>query len=292
MPYVELQIDFTRHDKVQAIPEAHRARAVALFVGVVCHCAEMLTDGHVSRPVLNEIAELTGIKRAGKIAVLLTEVGLFETTSRGFLVHDYLDYQPSRAHVLETRKREAERKREARRRNVPPDVPTNVHPGHPVGQNADVRRDSRARGSAPAPTTEVDLEGDLEAAATEEAARATDAAALIERLEDLGLNGRWLTAARDDQPRAQAWLTKALTEATSNPAGYWRTGFETGDWPAPTATATLEPTREQTHPHLCTHCAGGMRFKTQQKLDEHLRNVHELDTAEPDFEGEEPDGPA
>ncbi len=105
--WVKLDDKFTGHTKVLAAgPEA-----AWLHIEGLCYCAQQETDGVV---LDNALAKLTQFSKpkAGKLAARLVEVGLWERNGAGYVIHDYLDYNPSKA-SLEI-KRKAARKRMAK----------------------------------------------------------------------------------------------------------------------------------------------------------------------------------
>lgn len=67
------------------------------------------TDGHLSRADAAMLAIGHGCKNWVKLAARLVEVGRWETNGDGWIIHDYLEYNPSRAewHDLKERRREA-----------------------------------------------------------------------------------------------------------------------------------------------------------------------------------------
>jgi hypothetical protein len=69
-----------------------------------------LTDGFVSDLALGMIGVIGGV-RCKRLAHVLVEAGLFERVEGGFMVHDYLDHNQSKALVIERREQDAERKR-------------------------------------------------------------------------------------------------------------------------------------------------------------------------------------
>lgn len=111
MAWVRLDDGFPRHRKVREL----RRDVVAKWLHVValCHCAEHLTDGLVDEIALEQIIADAGIPvSAAKRAVpKLVECGLWiEHTERdGYLICDFLEYNPTRDEVK--RKREEARER-------------------------------------------------------------------------------------------------------------------------------------------------------------------------------------
>lgn len=70
-------------------------------------------------------------------------------------------------------------------------------------------------------------------------------------LDQIGVHDGLRVAAMQDPARAHAWALKALVSATSSPAGFFRSTFETGRWPAPP-----EPVRAAPMPP-CVSCGVG-----------------------------------
>lgn len=99
MTWVKLDDTFPEHSKVISLSD----KAFRLHVTAICFAAKNETDGEIPRAAL---ARLGG---SPKIAHELHEVGLWETTSRGgWVVHDYLEYNRSRAELEAERQRKAE----------------------------------------------------------------------------------------------------------------------------------------------------------------------------------------
>jgi hypothetical protein len=97
-------------DKLWGSPKwlASPLRARGLWVSGLSWCMDQLTDGFVPCHVL------TTIGGTPKDARVLIDVGLWESVDGGYLFHDWLDYQPSRASVLAERAAAAERQKKAR----------------------------------------------------------------------------------------------------------------------------------------------------------------------------------
>ena len=106
MPWVKLDDSFHDHPKVlrAGLP------AIGLHVVALTHCSRYLTDGHVSPEFVSQKAG----KNGQKIAAALVTAGLWTVNDRGWTIHDYLDYNPSRTQVVETRRKESERKARGR----------------------------------------------------------------------------------------------------------------------------------------------------------------------------------
>lgn len=111
MPWVKLDDRFPSHRKVALLSD----RAFRLHVSAMCWCAENLTDGHIGDRELALVANIRGIKATAK---QLEDAGLWDRVDGGWVVHDYLEYNPSREQVLAERKKNAERQERFRQRKA------------------------------------------------------------------------------------------------------------------------------------------------------------------------------
>lgn len=102
MPWAKLDDGFTDHPKVMAAGPL----ASWLFVCGLTYSARMLTDGFIPTTQVRKLADLDN---AMALADRLVEVGLWERCDDGFLIHDYLEYQPSAEKVRTERKAAQER---------------------------------------------------------------------------------------------------------------------------------------------------------------------------------------
>ncbi len=115
MAWVRLDDGFFRHPKVIAAGPLARE----LFLASVCWSAANLTDGAIPRVVLptlllhDDDVPVTSGRRRRAVDRLLA-VGLWELNGDGWMIHDYLDYNPSRARTLADRA--AARRRQQRHR--------------------------------------------------------------------------------------------------------------------------------------------------------------------------------
>ena len=104
MAWVKLDDTFVEHPKVLAAGPL----AAWLHVCAISYCNRNLTDGLVPKAVASRLADVSG--PAKHIASLVRE-GLWIEQDHEYLLHDYLEYQPSRAQV--EAEREAAKKRMA-----------------------------------------------------------------------------------------------------------------------------------------------------------------------------------
>ena len=123
MPWVRLDEDFASHPKVlEAGP-----LGMALQVAALCYANRHLTDGRIPRAAARSLLDFEGIAvidgmvgndvEADYVIGCLLEAGLWhgvdhdcETcpqVERGYIIHDYLEQQPSRDEVLAKREQTA-----------------------------------------------------------------------------------------------------------------------------------------------------------------------------------------
>jgi hypothetical protein len=117
--WVRLADDFADHPKVRQL----RKSAFCLHVWALCYCARHLTDGFIEPSGYRGNPWVS--KRSAQDAALreLESTGLWTPADGGYRIHDYLQYNPDRAQVLEKRRLAAERQarfreRRERRRNA------------------------------------------------------------------------------------------------------------------------------------------------------------------------------
>lgn len=157
MAWIRYESGFTKHPKVQTIPPAIRPQAIALHHAGCGYSAELLTDGLVPDDVWPALASQVGIlsRSSSRVTPLektlaaLKTAGLIDRRKGAWEVHDYLDYNPSRARVLEQRKMAADRQNKRRTgdvtRDKPRDKPRDTAPPVTHSVTRDKPRDSRAR---------------------------------------------------------------------------------------------------------------------------------------------------
>lgn len=98
MTWVKLDDQFADHPKiVQAGPAASW-----LYICGLTYAARLRTDGFIPEAQVRRLADVDEPERC---AAVLVEVGLWERTEGGYRIHDYAEYQLTRADI--ERKREA-----------------------------------------------------------------------------------------------------------------------------------------------------------------------------------------
>jgi len=116
--WVKLDDHFVEHPKLVAAGPL----AGWLYVAALCYCNRWLTNGFVAANQVDRLMPANGVGTAalGKLVNKLCVVGLWKPTeqkgTKGYLIHDFLHYQPSRHQVLRERKKTAERQGRWRRK--------------------------------------------------------------------------------------------------------------------------------------------------------------------------------
>ena len=110
MPWIRLDDNFDEHPKMIQVGPV----GMALFVAGLAYCNRNLTDGFIPERRLRALLQWDDESLARRstpvqIANRLVSAGLWERVEGGYKVHDYLDYQPSRASVRAERERVAQR---------------------------------------------------------------------------------------------------------------------------------------------------------------------------------------
>jgi hypothetical protein len=123
MPWVRIDEEMTEHPKVASAGPV----ALAHHIAGLCYCNRNLTDGFIPERVARHLLDWSGVgvfgvptngekplagpgwDVDGELAVgLLVDSGMWHRVGGGYRIHDYLDYQPSKAQVEADRKQKAE----------------------------------------------------------------------------------------------------------------------------------------------------------------------------------------
>ncbi len=102
MVWVRLDDGYPEHPKVDRVGPL----AAWLNVCAWAYCARNLTDGFVP---LERVDRLASVPKPRELVRRLVDARLWESTEGGYLVHDYLDYNPSREQVHKERAATAQR---------------------------------------------------------------------------------------------------------------------------------------------------------------------------------------
>lgn len=112
MTWTKLDDGFHGHPKIR---RAWRDRtALGLYVLAVNHATCYELDGRISPEFVED--QVPDQSERDRAVTVLIECGLWEPNGEGWVIHDFLKYQPSRAKLREGRERDAARKREERAR--------------------------------------------------------------------------------------------------------------------------------------------------------------------------------
>lgn len=109
MPWVRLDDRFPSHRKVALLSD----RAFRLYVSALCWSSENLTEGRILEKELPLVARVRGPKTA---VAELEAAGLWDRADVGWVIHDYLEYNPDRARVQSERAAGAARQKAFRER--------------------------------------------------------------------------------------------------------------------------------------------------------------------------------
>jgi uncharacterized phage protein (TIGR02220 family) len=98
--------NFYNHPKLALLDDL-MLPCVGLQTLAICYCNHYLTDGFVPTAMVIRLAgDVTKLLPPGTPWMLvnsLIDAGMWEKAKGGYKIHDYLDYNPSRAQVLEER---------------------------------------------------------------------------------------------------------------------------------------------------------------------------------------------
>lgn len=108
MTWAKLDDQFPEHPRIVGLSD----KAFRLHVAAICVTARKLTDGHINNHDGRMLLAMT--KASRKHVVELLESGVWQMNGDGYVIRDYLDYNPPASVVKERRKSEAERLRNLR----------------------------------------------------------------------------------------------------------------------------------------------------------------------------------
>lgn len=132
MSWARLDDACTDHLKLRRAGTA----GLALWTASIVWCSRHLTDGFIPTDMLHDIWRPVGESfDADAACARLVAAGLWDEVEGGWKVHDYLDYNMSRAEVMSRREQAADRQRRRR---------TKAHPEYVTHDvTRDIPRDSR-----------------------------------------------------------------------------------------------------------------------------------------------------
>lgn len=104
MPYANLDDGYAEHPKITGLTDA----AFRLHTAAICHAARYTTDGYIAA---HDVPRLVPRFRQGTLAEL-TRTHLWTRDENGYWLHDYLDWNRSRAQI-QTDRENARKRRDA-----------------------------------------------------------------------------------------------------------------------------------------------------------------------------------
>lgn len=117
MPWVRIDENALDHPKIGSLPDG----AFRLWVQGLAYCQKFLTDGFVSDLAVRGLGSFSPKRRQ-----VLIDAGLWDLSEAGIHVHDFLDWNDSREHVMAARafaKDRMKKLREKRSREQTPNIP-------------------------------------------------------------------------------------------------------------------------------------------------------------------------
>lgn len=104
MTYARLDDFLDGHPKVRRVG----FEAFGVWCAAIVHSSKYLTDGRIDREWFEE--KLPQPKRRQQILTALVENNMLEKNGVGYVIHDYLEHNPSRVEVEERRRKAAAKK--------------------------------------------------------------------------------------------------------------------------------------------------------------------------------------
>lgn len=115
MTWVRLDDGFADHPKIEQVGPL----AAWLHVTALCYCARHSTDGHVPKA---KAARLAHVPQPAKRIDALVAAGMWHDAGATYVLHDYLEYQPSKEQVEAERGKARDRMAKARQQRSPEQV--------------------------------------------------------------------------------------------------------------------------------------------------------------------------
>lgn len=104
MTWAKLDDQFFYNKKVAQVD----GPAKLLYLAGLVYAANQLTDGFIPEKALRFIASTADVANCQDFARQLLDVGLWDATGEGYMIHDYLVWNPSKQQVIATREARAE----------------------------------------------------------------------------------------------------------------------------------------------------------------------------------------
>lgn len=110
MAWARIDDGFVDHPKILRIWNQCPA-AIGLHVRAIAYCAKHLTDGYIPLVAVATLSPNADERDEQTQALLEGGAWYKDEASESFVIHDYLDFQPTRDEVADRRQRDRERKR-------------------------------------------------------------------------------------------------------------------------------------------------------------------------------------
>lgn len=111
MAWARLDDGFWSHPKTMRLAEV-APEAGFLHIRAISYATRHMTDGFLADSAVTAL--MPDQDRREKATQALVEEGLwYRNGNEGFAIHDFLDWNPSKAQIMEKRHRDRERKRHA-----------------------------------------------------------------------------------------------------------------------------------------------------------------------------------
>ncbi len=107
MTWLRLDDEFAENPKIAGLSD----RAFRFHVAALCVCAGKLTDGAMTAKAVRVLAVTLEVDPKRRVQELQS-AGLWNPTDDGWVINDYLDYNPAAADVKRERARNAKRQRD------------------------------------------------------------------------------------------------------------------------------------------------------------------------------------
>lgn len=206
MTYVQLDDRMADNPKVVALSD----KAYRAYVESLCYASGNLTDGVLSdaivsaRPWKRSAAELVG-------------AGLWEPRPDGYVIHDYLLHQRSRAEVLSLKEKRAEagKRGSKRQANAEANAEANATPTTTTTPTTDPESHTQTR-ARPKRVTEVDA--DFRAEITEQFKDRASPERVNAEIDD-ALGHKAAEKRNDKRAYVRVWLNRARWGDERNPGG-------------------------------------------------------------------------
>lgn len=170
MSWIKIDDQFSDHPKIRAVGSFGAALQVSAF----CYCGKYLTDGFLSFSVVQSLVQALAsdfLMNDGKIWTpaftcgmtgnnarelnwpqIMVDARLWDETEGGYLVHDYLIYNPSKTEVLELRNKRSEAGKIGGERSKPPSKSLSKNEASAQANKKQIAKQNRSKTEPPTPT--------------------------------------------------------------------------------------------------------------------------------------------